>query len=398
MKIAITGIGIISGIGMNVEETIRSLVEGKSGIGKLTLFDSARKNDTLVSEVKSNNTELKERLNLPPNKIHSRTSLLGISAASEAFRDASLDNRKELRIGLISGTSTGGMDLSEQFYDSFYVDPDLGDPRNIISHDCAASTEEIADQLHIRDYVGTISTACSSAANAIMFGARLIRNGVLDCVVAGGTDALCKFTLNGFSSLKITDKEICRPLDDSRTGLNLGEGAAYIVLEKDDNNYPKRYAYLAGYANVCEAYHQTASAPEGNGPYQSMKKALKNAKLSPEEIDYINFHGTGTPNNDLSEGNAVKRLFGNKLPLFSSTKSYTGHTLGAAGSIEAVFSVLSISKGMVYPNLNFKTPIREHGLIPVTEFKTDLNIQKVLSNSFGFGGNDSTLIFSNTID
>jgi 3-oxoacyl-[acyl-carrier-protein] synthase-1 len=187
-------------------------------------------------------------------------------------------------------------------------------------------------------------------------------------------------------------------LDESRAGLNLGEGAAYIILERDDNDYPKKYAYLSGYANICEAYHQTASSPEGDGPFQAMKAALENANLRPEDIDYINFHGTGTPNNDLSEGNAVKRLFGEKLPPLSSTKSYTGHTLGAAGAIEAVFSVLSIEKGIIYPNLNFQTPIKEHGLIPVTEFQTGLNIRHVLSDSFGFGGNDSALIFSKTID
>lgn len=394
MKIAVTGIGIVSGIGMNVEETLLALQEKKSGIGELTLFDSIHRDNTLVSEVKYNNTQLQEKLGISPEKIYSRTALLGMLAAHEAFLDSELNKRRQWRTGLISGTSVGGMDLSEQFYESFYQDQTSGNLRYIVSHDCADSTEKIADLLSVKDYVGTISTACSSAANAIMMGARLIRNNILDCAIVGGTDSLCKFTLNGFASLKILDNVTCRPLDESRAGLNLGEGAAYIVLERDDTDSPRTYAYLNGYANICEAYHQTASSPEGEGPFLSMKNALENAELKPSDIDYINFHGTGTPNNDLAEGNAVKKLFSEKLPLLSSTKSYTGHTLGAAGGIEGVFSVLAIDKGIVFPNLNFKNPVPEHGLIPVTEFRTGLNIRNVLSNSFGFGGNDTSLIFS----
>ncbi|MDR1698259.1 MAG: beta-ketoacyl-[acyl-carrier-protein] synthase family protein, partial [Prevotellaceae bacterium] len=314
--------------------------------------------------------------------------------ACQAFEDAALSDKKGLRIGLISGTSVGGMDLSENFYADFLSDHCKGRLRNVVSHDCADSTERIARYVGATDYVTTISTACSSAANAIILGAKMLKHNLLDIVIAGGTDALCKFTLNGFASLKILDEQPCRPLDNSRAGLNLGEGAAYLVLERATDNPTKSYCRVAGYANVCEAFHQTASSPEGHGAFGAMQKALKISGLTTGDIDYINFHGTGTPNNDLAEGNAVKRLFGEKLPALSSSKAYTGHTLGASGGIEAVFSALAIERGLLLPNLRFSQPIAEHGLVPVTQFESGKTINAVLSNSFGFGGNDSTLIFA----
>lgn len=394
MNIVVTGIGMVSGIGRNVGEAVESIAAGRSGMGDISLFPSFHRGKTLVSEVKASYRELQAELGLPALSVYSRTALLGMLAARQAVDDAGLHRRKPLRTGFISGTSVGGMDLSEGFYQDYLADKRKGRLRQIVSHDCGDSTEKIAAFIGVRDYVNTVSTACSSAANAILLGARLIRNGYLDRVIAGGTDALCKFTLNGFASLKIIDDRHCRPLDASRSGLNLGEGAAYLVLEKAGSDAPRAYASLSGYANVCEAFHQTASSPEGEGPFQAMRQALASAGLQADDIDYINFHGTATPNNDLAEGNAVKRLFTGKMPLFSSTKAFTGHTLGAAGGIEAVLSVWSVAEGAVYPNLNFSTPIPEHGLVPVTRFQTGLRIRHALSNSFGFGGNDSTLVFS----
>jgi len=396
MKVVVTGIGCVSAIGLNVQETVTSLVREKSGLQTLSLFESKYKNRLPVGEVKAGYSDLIERLRLNPTKPYSRTALLGMLAAREAFENAGLNERKtkHLRIGLISGTSTGGMDCSEVFYNDYLRSASKGRLRDIISHDCGDSTEKIASYLKINDYINTISTACSSSANAIMVGARLIKHDFLDCVVAGGTDALCRFTLNGFASLKILDENLCRPFDALRQGLNLGEGAGYIVLEKETNQYPKGYAYLTGYANVCEAFHQTASQPEGTGAWLSMQKALQTANLTPDRIDYINLHGTGTINNDWAEGNAVRKLFGNSLPYLSSTKSFTGHTLGACGGIEAVFSLLAIKNGATFPNLNFEMPMPEHGLIPETRYTENRSIRSALSNSFGFGGNMSTLIFS----
>jgi 3-oxoacyl-(acyl-carrier-protein) synthase len=225
----------------------------------------------------------------------------------------------------------------------------------------------------------------------------LILDGRLDLVVAGGTDALTKFTLNGFNSLMILDKEPCRPFDATRAGLNLGEGAGFVVIVSDkilkEHNL-NSLAVVSGYSNTTDAYHQTASSPEGRGSFMAMNDALAMSKLATTDIDYINLHGTGTQNNDSSEGTAIQRLFGDRVPKLSSTKAFTGHTLGASGGIEAVFSVLSIMNGWVYPNLRFKNQIPELNYSPQKELEKGLNIKHVLSNSFGFGGNCSSIVFS----
>lgn len=410
MKIYVTGLGVVSGIGIGVSENIEALRQGKHGIGKVTLFPTAL--DVPVSEVKHNNEELKQLLGISPQRTVSRTTLLGMVAAKEALEDAGLNQRtsqhaqqpsqhiqqdsQPLRIGFISATSVGGMDLSEHFYESFKENPERGRLREVISHDCGASTELIASYLGINDFITTISTACSSAANAIMLGARMIKHGLLDAVVVGGTDALCRFTLNGFNSLMILDKAHCRPFDRSRTGLNLGEGAGYLVLQAESSLQRTPYCELSGYANTNEAYHQTGSSPEGDGAFLSMSEAIASSGISLEEIDYINVHGTGTPGNDASEGMALRRIFGEHVPPFSSVKAFIGHTLGASEGIEAVYSVLSVYKGMTYPNLNFTDAMPETGLIPETTFREGILVRHVLSNSFGFGGNDSSLLFSAT--
>ncbi|MBP8849013.1 MAG: beta-ketoacyl-[acyl-carrier-protein] synthase family protein [Breznakibacter sp.] len=391
MQIYVSGIGIVSAIGIGVEENFASLAASTDGLGDITLFETSH--NLKVGEVKATNEELKARLHLPKNKTYSRSALLGMVAAQEAVKDAKIDT-KTLRIGLISSTTVGGMDLTYHFYEAFAADNSKGRLREVAPHDCYDSTNEIAKLCDINGYTTTISTACSSAANAIMLGARLIRQGYLDCAVVGGTDALCKFTLNGFHSLMILDQAKCRPFDDTRTGLNLGEGAGYIVLQREDTLQRKAYCKVAGFANTNDAFHQTASSAEGIGPFKAMEQALKMSSLKPEEISYINVHGTGTNNNDSSEGSAIKALFNNNLPPISSTKPFTGHTLAAAGGVEAVFSVLAIDRGVIFPNLNFKIPMAELEIVPQTKFQTGVKIDTVMSNSFGFGGNCSSLIFS----
>jgi 3-oxoacyl-[acyl-carrier-protein] synthase-1 len=228
-----------------------------------------------------------------------------------------------------------------------------------------------------------------------MHGVRLLQSGVANRGLVGGVDALSKFTLNGFNSLMILDKAHCRPFDNSRAGLNLGEGAGFLLLESSPNvsDDSDILCELTGWANANDAYHQTASSPEGIGAFKAMNEAITQSGINPAEIDYINAHGTGTQNNDYSEGVAIKRLFGTNIPAFSSTKAYTGHTLGAAAGIEAVFSVLAILNNCVFPNLNFKTPMDELNITPQLSFEKR-QINHVLSNSFGFGGNNSSLIFS----
>lgn len=393
MKVFVTGLGVVSGIGIGVEENIASLRAGRHGMGNVTLFPTML--DVPVSEVKRSNEELKQMLGLDVGKTFSRTALLGMLAAKEAIDQADLRPEFNTTIGFISSTSVGGMDRSEHFYSQFKQNPQKGKLRDIVSHDCAASTEQIASYLQLRGYTTTISTACSSAANAIMLGARLIRAGLLDTVVVGGTDALCSFTLNGFNSLMILDKAHCRPFDESRAGLNLGEGAGYLVLQSKAA-FPTvlPYCELTGYANANDAYHQTGSSPEGDGPFRSMSQAIAMSGIDAQEIDYINVHGTGTPGNDASESRALQRIFGEQIPPFSSVKPLIGHTLGASEGIEAVYSVLSLHYGFIYPNLNFEQADPTTGLVPETSFQEGHSIKHVLCNSFGFGGNDASLVFS----
>jgi 3-oxoacyl-[acyl-carrier-protein] synthase-1 len=332
---------------------------------------------------------------LSPGGSYSRNTLLGVIAAREAYAHARLENRKNFRTGLISATTVGGMDQCEKYYQDFLSN----DSRNsfIEIYDCADSTEKIAHALGIRGFRTTISTACSSAANAILFGARLIRQGYLDRVVAGGTESLTVFHINGFNALKILDKEPCKPFDARRGGITLGEGAAYVVLESEEaasSGAPELFATLAGYGNACEAYHQTASSPDGHGAWLAMKKALEMSGLNPGKIGYINAHGTGTDNNDLSEGIAIERLFGDRVPPVSSTKPITGHTTSAAGSTEAILSILALKYGVIWPNLNFREPMPELKFAPVKELMQNIPLEHVMSNSFGFGGNDTSLIFS----
>jgi len=252
-------------------------------------------------------------------------------AAKEAVIHSGIDTTDGLRTGLISSTTVAGMGITELYYKELF---EKTDHLSVIdTHDCGDSTERIADYIGNVDYVTTISTACSSAANAIMLGCRMIKHGQLDRVVVGGVDALSKFTFNGFNTLMILDREWCKPFDENRKGLNLGEGAAFLVIEGEEalnKRQGKPLTEIIGYANANDAYHQTASSPEGYGATLAIQQAIAMSGLTPSQVDYINMHGTGTPNNDLSEGMATVAVFGNQVPKFSSTKAYTGHTLYAA--------------------------------------------------------------------
>ncbi len=394
-RVFVTGIGIISGIGNNVQETLQSLIEKKSGVTDIKYLQTNHKGTIPVSEVKLSEEELIEKAGLPKGEPYTRATLIGIIAADEAVKSAQINDIKEYKTGLISGTTVGGMDKSELFY------KDLLSTTNHIeyieTHDCGDSTERIADYIGVKDFVSTTSTACSSAANSMILGSRMIKNGMLDRVIAGGIESLTKYHMNGFNTLMILDREQCKPFDENRQGLNLGEGAAFLVLESEElvkKSGKKVLAELTGYGNSCEAFHQTASTPEGKGAYAAMKEAIERSGLKPEDIDYINAHGTGTDNNDLSEGRAIETLFGDKIPKVSSTKSYTGHTTSAAGGVEAVISILTLQHNIIFPNLNFKTQMKDLKFKPVTELLENVKVNHVLSNSFGFGGNNSALIFS----
>ncbi len=394
-KVYIVGLGVISGIGNNIAEHLASFEREEAGMAEISKLNTIHQGELPVAEVKLSNEELIAFTGLPVNS--SRTSLLSSVAAKQALDDAAIPDLDTFRVGFVSANTVGGMDQSEDFFVDFLADNSKGKLRHVHDHECGSITEVVASQLGIHDIVTTISTACSSSANAIFYAARLIKNDIADVVIAGGADSLTKFTLNGFNTLMILDKEFCKPFDENRAGLNLGEGAGYLVLVSDKvmrtlNRKP--YGLLSGYNNSNDAYHQTASSPEGTGSYFAMKGALAKAGLQPGDISYINLHGTGTPNNDSAEGTAIKRVFDPFYPPMSSTKSYTGHTLGASGGIEAVFSVLALEHQIIYPNLRFSTPMSEMPFAPVTSFLKDRPVKHVLSNSFGFGGNCTSLIFS----
>lgn len=391
----VAGVGVVSAIGNDTKSCLQSLENGQAGIGPITSLDTIYKDRLPVAEVKLSSHQLAAATGLPANV--SRTALLAMMAAKEAWADTGLADAAGLRTGFISANSVGGMDKTETFFPGFLANNNSGRLQQVVHHECGAVTELVADGLGIKDYITTISTACSSSANSIFFGARLIKHQLLDVVVAGGADALTKFTLNGFNTLQILDKEWCMPFDENRRGLNLGEGAGYVVLvsEKVAASLAKQpYCRLSGYANANDAHHQTASSPDGAGSYAAMKGALALSGLQTTDISYINLHGTGTYNNDISEGTAIQRLFAPHYPKMSSTKAFTGHTLGASGGIEAVFAALAVKNNFIYPNLRLQTPMEALPFVPEKIFQKNVTVNHVLSNSFGFGGNCSSLIFS----
>jgi 3-oxoacyl-(acyl-carrier-protein) synthase len=393
--VAITGMGIISSIGNSVEANFDALVNGKAAVTTIENIATIHAGVIKVGEIKKTNEQLIHELGLSPDNNFSRTAMIGAIAAKQAVQNAGITNINQYKTGLVSASSVGGMDMNERYYYDYFKNPDV--VKYISAHDGGDVAQKIANHLGLDGFVTTISTACSSAANSIMLGARLIKSGKLDRVVVGGTDALAKFTINGFKTLMILSDTYNTPFDNDRKGLNLGEAAAYLVLESDElvaKEHKKVLARVSGYGNANDAFHQTASSENGDGAFLAMEKAFQVSGLHPSQIDYINVHGTATPNNDLSEGRAILRIYGEgNVPDFSSTKPFTGHTLAAAAAIEAVYSVLAIQNNVVFPNLNFKTPMTEFNMMPQTTIKHK-KIDHVLSNSFGFGGNCSTLIFS----
>ena len=384
--IVITGAGIVSAIGNNQSEVYQSLIEGREGIRQIR-FLSTKHLEYPVGEVQMSNTEIKQQLHITQTKV-SRTTINGILALKEALSTASLSTAQLASTALISGTTVGSMDLTELNSISCLDESTIGD--------CGKITQEIASYFGKWGFVTTCSTACSSAANSILFGANLLRSGRFDRVVVGGSECLSRFHFNGFRTLMILDKRPCRPFDAHRAGLNLGEGAAYLVMETEVSARHRGavpLAILSGWGNACDAFHQTASSEEGEGAFLAIKKALTMAELSSLDIDYINAHGTGTLNNDISECRALQRIFGNTVPPISSTKAMTGHTTSASGSIEAVICLLAIQNKFIPPTLHWKTPMQD-GIIPVTKIIRNHSLRHVICNSFGFGGNNTSLIFS----
>ena len=394
MNIAITGLGVICSIGNNCQQVLESLVNKKTGVGMMKYLQSCHK-ELPVGEVKLSDDELKTLLGLPVESLYSRTTLLGAVAVKQAMADAGLsaDMLVGKKVVLISGTTVGGMDVTERILvdmrDALQTPNKQSSPVDYVKrHDCGSTTNEIAQICGLDCEVCTISTACSSAINSIIVGCEMLRSGEADLIIAGGSEALSKFHLNGFNTLHILDTEVCRPFDATRVGLNLGEGAAFVVLQKDKADGK---AYIGGYGNKCDAFHQTASSDNGEGAYLAMREALESSGIDKSQIDYINAHGTGTPNNDPSESVALKRIFGDDMPLVSSTKGFTGHTTSASGSIETVICVLAMQNNFVPVSYGFGH-VDETCIHPFEGDDKQHRMDYVICNSFGFGGNDSSLL------
>lgn len=391
-KIVVTGFGVITALGDNVASNRQALLSGHCGITSLELFPSKYSESLRFGEVKLTNEYFKQKLGVKTKGV-TRTTLLAMHAFEEAISMSGLTgvDIESYDTALIGANTVGGMCLTDELYHD--ANNDQAGSEYLGSYDIGSVNVYMQKHYGMKGIGNTINTACSSSANAIMYGARLIQHGYAQRAIVGGTDSLAKFTINGFNSLHILSPEICKPFDQNRQGLNLGEGAAYLVLEREEDAVGKTiYATLSGYCNANDAFHPSSLSDQGDGPFLAMQGALTCAGLNPAQISFVNAHGTATGNNDEVEGTAMKRLFGD-VPHFASTKSNTGHTLGGSGAIEAVFSILNIVHQELYPSLNFEIPIERTGLSPLQEYiKT--SVDHVMSNSFGFGGNCSSLIFS----
>ncbi|MEO6832757.1 MAG: beta-ketoacyl-[acyl-carrier-protein] synthase family protein [Chitinophagaceae bacterium] len=398
-RIVVSGMGLITALGKGCTAHLAALKLQKSGLRHPKILQTIHAAEFMLGEVQLDDAYMMSFLGIPTEKKgYSRTTLISLYGMADLLDSVDLSwLQKQEKLAFINANTVGGMSTVENLYMEMISDRiDEETDQWIDTVDCAESTEFVARFFGLKPAMATISTACSSSANSIIVGARMLQHGLADVVVAGGGDALSRFTLNGFHSLKNVDREACKPFDQNRNGLNLGEGAGYVLLERESTARARGaniLAILSGYSNHNDAYHPTAPSPDGSGAVRTMLGALEHAGLPPESIHYINAHGTATLNNDHAEGLAIQQLWDGNPPAFSSTKPFTGHTLAAAGVVEAILSIVAMNEGMIPPNLNWTTKMEELEVAPSTLPK-EQNIDHVMSNSFGFGGNNVSLIFS----
>lgn len=381
--VAITGLGCICAAGSSVDACMESLYSGVRAPAPASRFSSSHPTRFPVFEVRD--------FTEPPELL--RTSALGLHAAREAVADAGFDlaQLRSLRVGVCVGTTVGSAMNNEQFCRDYRAggDPDLEPIERILRSNPAAV---IAREFGLTGPCQTVVNACASGTDAVGIAASWIRAGICDVAIAGGADELGRITYNGFISLMITDDSPCKPFDRERKGLNLGEGAGMLVLESEEvrNSRGKEpRSFLLGYGSACDAHHLTAPRPDGEGLRSAIAEALACCGTPAEAISFVNAHGTGTPDNDRVES----RVLADVLPgaPFLSTKGYTGHTLGAAGAIEAVFTIACLERGMLPANAGFATPDPELGGTPV-QACTRIEGNIAMSESLAFGGNNSVII------
>lgn len=397
-RVLITGMGVVCALGNSTDAFWEGISRGRCGIGPVTLFDVSGYRTRLGAQVK----DLDPRRNLPQKSIRrmSRCDQMGMVAAFEALKDSDLRwGKVDLeRFGIIIGGGAGGISSAECFYEDYYrKGPSFAHPLHVFPTPPNMVTDWICLEYGLKGPRSTVVTACSSSATSIGFAADLIRYDRADLMLAGGCDAMCQLTFSGFNSLRALDEGPCRPFDANRKGISLGEGAALLVLEEAEHALArgaKIYGEFAGYGISCDAYHMTAPDSKGEGAVMAMTSSLADAGLSPEEVGYINAHGTGTQYNDLVETLAIKTVFGERayhLPV-SSTKSMVGHCLGAAGGIEAAATLLALHYQMIPPTIHYQNRDEQCDLDYVPNEARKGEIQVALSNSFAFGGNNTAVV------
>ena len=398
-RVVVTGLGTITSIGRSVSDFKAALFDGKCGIGPVSLFDTTAFPCQLAAQIRNGN--LNERFHPTEIRRVSRADLLGLIAAQEAMTNSglNLDTMNRNRIGVVLGGGAGGMSSWEKFRRASWSAKEKPRPSLLLPTAQSSLTDLVANRYRLSGYRATISTACSSGATSIGYSFDLIRSGVQDVLVAGGSEALSELTFAGFNSLRLVDPEYCRPFDKNRKGLSLGEGAAILILEHYSHAKQRGatiYGEVLGYAVNSDAYHMTSPDPEGLGMSRVMAMAIKRARIDVEQVNYVNAHGTGTRKNDLLETKAIKRVFGDKIAknlAISSTKSMIGHCLGAVGAIEAVATVLSLQEQKAPPTIHLQDPDPECNLDYIPNQSKPIAIENALCNSFAFGGNNTSLIF-----
>ncbi len=397
-RVAVTGIGALCATGLDFESAVLALFEERREPAAPRRFQLEHAIAYPVFELPPSPLDYENE-----NQPWLRTSRLALAAAREALNRAGWGNNgrdninnkdlSQLKIGVCVGTTVGGSMNDEKFYRD-YRDRKHPDLKPIDRYLRSNPSAVLAQFFNLHGPQLTIVNACASGTDAIGIGAGWIKSGICDLVLAGGSDELCRVTCNGFISLMISDHQACRPFDQQRNGLNLGEGAAILVLESDKlrklRDRPAQ-AFVAGYGSSCDAWHLTAPHPEGKGLRQALQLALSDAGSKAEEISFINAHGTATANNDRTEGKVLKNIFP-QTPFFS-TKGHTGHTLGAAGALEAAFTIAMLQSGKIPASAGFEKIDPEIGHAP-TKFAQDINGHLALSQSLAFGGNNAALVIS----
>jgi 3-oxoacyl-[acyl-carrier-protein] synthase II len=399
-RIVITGLGTLNAIANNVPDFARALQTGACGIGAIDLFDTTGFRSQTGGQIKNFVARDYITRNFSIKRM-SRADILSFAATLEALRDARLyplpEELKE-EMGVVIGGGAGGLLEAEEFYGKLLRNDKDAKLSKLSSLFCASSADRIASTLGLAGPKATFMTACSGGATALGYARDLILNGHASIMLAGGVEPMCRITYAAFNALKSVDPETCRPFDKNRAGLSLGEAAAIMVMEPLDAALARGtniYGEVLGYGITCDSYHMTAPDEQASGAVRSMQAALKDSGLSIDDIDYINAHGTATPVNDVMETKAIKEVFGRRaysIPV-SSTKSMHAHTLGAAGALEGIVSMLALQHGFIPPTINYQDSDPLCDLDYVTAGSRAANLRTVLSNSFAFGGNNTTVIF-----